>query len=283
MRRAVLWFACAVACAGPTTGCALFTAADTAAPTEWLRPTLPPLRSAADAVQLQVVFVERPADDPALQHLVWQEVDQVGATPPAVRSVLADNGGRVAQCGSNLPPTLQNLLGLSVEGSAARPADHSTTRSHQLSLPSGQDSEVLVNGPLEHCRVRFVLNGQQEILEFEQTRCVLRIKPIRLQDGWVKLEITPEIHHGESRLRHASTAEGWAFRPGQLTEVRHALKFQLTLNTGELALVGAGDGPTDTVGQRFFRHDQDGQARQRLLVIRVVHAGREPSDDPRQP
>lgn len=269
-------------CATPGVGCALFTVpAGTDHDTS--RPNLPPLRPALDAVQLQVVLIDRPEDDPTLQRLVWNEVDQVGATPPAVRTILADNGLRVGQCGANPPPSMQTLLGWATQRQSPLSTENSATSSYQLSLLSGQDSEVLVNGPFERSRVRFVLNGQEEWLEFEQTRCVLRIRPTRLEDGWVKLEITPEIHHGESRLRHAATGDGWTFRPGQLIEVRQALKFQLTLNTGEIALVGAGTGSPEALGSLFFRQEREGQLRQRLVVIRVADTGRAPSRDRSHP
>jgi len=283
VRPAVGLFACAFSCVTLTVGCALFLPPDVSTTVDAQRPLLPPLRPTPDAIQLQVLFVDRPVDDPVVTQLLWQEVDQVGAVPPAMRSVLKDNGLRVAQSGSNVPPTLQTLLGLASDISQVPPMDAATMSGRQLSLLSGQDSEIAVNDAQESCIVRFQLNGEQETLEFPQARCLLRVRPVRVQDGWVKLEFTPEIHHGDSRLRHTPGDEGWMFRGGQKVDVRHALKFQLTLNTGEMAIVGTAEGDDDTLGRRFFRHERDGQTQQRLLVVRISDAGRSNAAAPSHP
>lgn len=255
-------------------GCALFTPSDTSPAIETHRPLLPPLRAAAGAVQLQVIFVERPAEDPLVTQLVWQEVDEVGVAAPPLRAVLHENGLRIGQCGASVPPALQTLLGFVTEVSST---DTAAMSGRQLSLLSGQDTEVVVCDSLETCTVRYVLNAQEDAVEFQHARGLFRLRPVRLQDGWVRLEFTPEIHHGESRMRHTPTDEGWALRAGQKADVRYQLKFQVTLNSGEMVIVGASDSPADTLGQTFFRHEQSGRINQRLLVIRVADAGR---DDP---
>jgi hypothetical protein len=258
-------------------GCALFAPLESGESLTTSRPLLPPLRTAANAIQLQIIFVDRPADDPVLNQLVWQEVDQVGATPPALRTVLQDNGLRVAQSGASVPPTLQALLGLASE---AAPADAAAMSGRQLTLISGQASELVVRESLDTCTVRYVINSQEEAAEFQQARGLFRVCPVRLQDGWVRLEVTPEIHYGESRMRHTPTEEGWALKAGQNADARHALKFQVTLNSGEMLLVGAADAAPDTLGRRFFFHEQDGRMQQRLLVVRLADAGREVSAEP---
>jgi hypothetical protein len=274
MRPAVCAVACAFGCLSLGVGCALFAPSDGPAKVETSRPVLPPLRPAADAVQLQVLFVDRPADDPLVTHQLWQEVDQVGAAAPALRTVLHDNGLRVAQSGASLPPALQTLLGMKGETVPTGLTDSSTNMGRQISLRSGQDSEILVNETLPACQVRYRFSSGEDTVDFPPARCVLRVRPTRLQDGWVKLEFTPEVHYGDSLMRHTPTEEGWALRGGQKIEVRHALKFQLTLNSGEMAVVGLAAGEPDTLGQRFFQSEQDGRAQQRLLVVRLADAGR---------
>ena len=44
---------------------------------------LPPLRPARDALQIDVVFIERPLGDPLLGKTLWNDIDQVaGSTRP---------------------------------------------------------------------------------------------------------------------------------------------------------------------------------------------------------
>jgi hypothetical protein len=272
-RPAVFVCVCALASATLVAGCALFSPQDVATTIEAHRQLLPRLRPAPEAIQLQVVFIDRPADDPTLTQLLWQEVDEVGAVPPAVRSSLNENGLRVAQCGATVPPTLQTLLGLAGDQAPFPAADGSTFNGRQLSLMSGQEGEFVINDPLEACSVNIRINGQSDRMEFEHASCALKIRPVRLQDGWVRLEFAPEIRHGDSRMRHMPTDEGWALRGGQKVDARHALKFQVTLNSGEMAIVGAASG-SDTLGGQFLRRENEGQAQQRLFVIRVADVGR---------
>jgi hypothetical protein len=260
-------------------GCALFGPLEAGSQVTAQRPGLPPLRPGVDAIQLQVAFVDRPGDDPLATQRVWQEVDEVGAAPPAQRSVLHDNGMRVAQCGASVPPTLQTLLGLAEEVNPGEAA----TRSRQINLLSGQDSEVLICDQPKSCGVRFLLNDQDELVEFEQARALLRVRPVRLQDGWVRLEFTPEVHHGDAHMRHAATGEGWALRAGQKTDVRQPLKFQVTLNTGEMVVIGAVAGSAESLGQQFFRHEENGRIQQRLLVIRLADSGRAQRNSANEP
>jgi len=252
-----------------TVGCALFGPLDAESKVSTQRSVLPPLRPSADAVQLHVAFVDRPADDALASQRIWQELDEVGAVPPAQRAILHDNGLRVAQCGASVPPTVQTLLGLAEE---INPGD-AATRNRQLNVLSGQESELLICDQPKSCGVRFLLNGQDELMEFEQARAVLRVRPVRLQDGWVRLEFTPEIHHGDPHMRHAATGDGWALRGGQKTDIRQPLKFQVTLNTGEMVIIGAAAGSPESLGQQFFHHEAHDRMQQRLIVIRLADSG----------
>jgi len=262
-------------------GCALFSPFE-AQHVETNRPVLPPLRASTEAIQLQVYLVERPADDPLIHRLLWHEVDEVGATPPALRAVLQDNGLRVAQCGGNVPPSLQPLMSMNSAGSQ-NPGDSTVPSGRQLCLLSGQESEILVSEAQEELTVRFHLGGSDERIDVQQARGVLRVRPVRQRDGWVKLEFTPEIHYGEARMRHMPSDDGWRLKSGQKSDVRQALKFELTLNTGEMAIVSAADAAEDTLGQRFFRREQDGRVQQRLVIIRLTEAGRNPAPSPLDP
>lgn len=256
-------------------GCALFGPLDEhPVKVEANRPLLPAIRPAVDAVQLQIVFVERPLGDPLLNQLLWQELDLVGAAPPAMRAVLQDNGFRLGQAGSSPPPTLETLLGLKAEVADNLDGDERLMRGRRLGLRSGQETEVEINEQAADCVIRFRGDGKDDLQEYTQARCVLRLKPVRLQDGWVRIDLTPEVHHGDSRMRHTPTAEGWALRGGQNTDIRHALKFSVKLSTGEFAVIGCDVAEEDLAGRAFFTRTAENSSRmQRALVIRLADAG----------
>jgi len=66
-------------------GCSLFPAAELGKNVRLNRPSLPPIQTAADSVQLEVFFVDRPADDPLLGPSLWREIDQIAAIPAETR------------------------------------------------------------------------------------------------------------------------------------------------------------------------------------------------------
>jgi hypothetical protein len=270
--RAAVVLAVSTACT--LAGCSMFSAADLSLAVNTARPVLPPLKAPSDAVQLQIVFVERPCDDKLLNQIVWQQVDQVGALGPESRAILDDHGFRVGQCGAQPPPAVQTLLGLTAELVDEQLAGEHLMRGRRLGLRSGQDTEIQTGDYLRDCRVRYVDAGREEIVEYSQARCVLRLRPVRVQDGWVRVEITPEIHHGAAVMRHTPTEEGWALKGGQKTDARQALKFSVMLSTGELALISADPDREGTLGREFFCQEQpDGRRTQRLLAVRLADAG----------
>ncbi|MDZ4687539.1 MAG: hypothetical protein SH850_20910 [Planctomycetaceae bacterium] len=271
LRMAVVVAACATLV---TAGCTFFPAADLSLAVNSSRPVLPPIKPPNDAVQLQIVFVERPCDDTLINQLIWQQVDQVGALSPEARMMLHDHGFRVGQCGAQPPPAVQTLLGLSVELVDENVAGEHLMRGRRLGLRSGQDTEILTVDSHRDCTVRYLTTGQEEIVEYEQARSVLRLRPVRVQDGWVRVEFTPEIHHGAAQMRHTPTEEGWALKGGQKTDVRQSLKFSVTLNTGELAIISGDPTRDHSPGEEFFCQEQaDGRRTQRLLVVRLSDAG----------
>ena len=257
-----------------TVGCALFGSSEDALTQATRRGGLPVLRPASDAIQLQVVFIERPADDSLASQLVWQELDQIGALPPATRALLIDHGFRVGQTGASPPPALQTLLGLTEEITSNDADEERLMRGRRMGLRSGQETELLTNDSVAQCQMKFLSNGQEDVLDYQQARCIFRLKPVRQQDGWVRLDFTPEVHHGDARMRPTPNDEGWALRGGQKVDARHALKFSVTLSTGEFVVVGCDQSSKDTPGSRFFKRETEKAGEvQRLLVVRVADAG----------
>ncbi|MBI1347433.1 hypothetical protein GC163_14235 [bacterium] len=255
-------------------GCTLFSPFDlTPTDSSSQRSALPPLKAPADAIQLQIVFVERPIDDPLVSQLIWQDIDQVGAVPPAKRQVLEDNGLRVGQVGAHPPGSVQKLLGLTQELVDPTSSDQQFMRGRRLGLRSSQETEVQTIDALQEYTIHYQFAGQEEIVDYKQSRPIFKIKPVRIQEGWVRLEFTPEIHHGEGRMRPTPTNAGWELRGGQNTDARHALKFDVMLNNGEIAIV-SGDGlKPQSFGYRCFCQVADGRRTQRVLIIRLADAG----------
>lgn len=259
-------------------GCSLFAPVDLAQQMTAQRSVLPPIKAPADAVQLQIVFIERPPDDPLVGQLVWQELDQVGSLAPETRATLERNGLRVGQAGSHPPPTLQKLLGLKEQLVEADREDRQMMRGRRLGLKSAQDSEIQTQDAVRDCQIRYLVGDREELVDYTDSRPVLKIRPIRVQDGWIRLEMQPEIHHGMSRMRHTPTDEGWALRGGQKSDSRHALQFQAMLNNGEMVVISGDPERPESLGSRMFCTEVEGRKSLRMLVIRLANSGKSESD-----
>ena len=254
-------------------GCSLFPTGDAVSKAESRRLSLPPIRAAQNAIQLEVLFVERPADDPLLGPMLWREIDQIGAIPAETRELLQQNGFRVGHVGSSLPPTVQTLLGLVGAGDVGDNQNAKPLVGNRKILPPGIDTEVQTGEEREACQLKIVQGDRVKLHEYQFARSLFRMKSVRLQDGWVRIDFQPEIHHGENRVRHTPTDEGWAYRSRQNVDARHAHQFSLTMNVGEMAIITAAPDQPETMGDLFFCRDDRGIKKQRVLIVRVADAG----------
>lgn len=251
-------------------GCVLFPASSVTEAAPGQAGSLPNIQTSTDAIELELVFVERPAEDPLLGTSLWQDVDEVASAPVATRSSLAENGFRVGQVGSNPPAALQTLLGIAEEVGHNPVGGDKQLVGRRLVVRSGVETEVQTSPVYEKSHVVIVDGEVTEEHDYQNVRCVLRVKATRLQDGWVKLDFTPEIHHGEMRMRHCPTDTGWELKNGQQVETRYGNRFSVTLNIGELAVVSSEKHASETMGDWFFQTHRNGRTSQRLLLVRLA-------------
>lgn len=112
----------------------------------------------------------------------------------------------------------------------------------------------------------------------ETVRCVYKVTAQRVQDGWVKLEFLPQVHHGVAGPILRAGENQFEMRHSQRVEEYPQLQFSLTLALGEMVVL-TGDNATQTsLGRLFYFGPEDEPKSQRLLVIRLANMGR--VDDP---
>jgi hypothetical protein len=254
-------------------GCTLFPGSNPATSFGAKHPVLPPIQTAPEAVQLEVFFLERPAEDQLLANGIWKEVDQIGALPAETREILRDNGFRLGHVSSNPPPSVQKLLGMVAEFQADADENTKPLMGRRQFLSPGVETEIPTGVVHDQCDFVVREAGRTKRLEYDQVSCVLRMKARRLEDGWVRVDFQPEIHHGEKRMRTMAAEEGWMFRGGQEIDVRQAQRFSLTMTVGELAIITASPDEAGSLGDGFFCHEDRGLKKQRVLIIRIVDAG----------
>ena len=71
---------------------------------------LPAIQPPPGSMQLDMAYIEWPADDPQLGQQLWRHVDEVGPVDTETRTRLRQYGFRVGIVGTNPPVALQRML-----------------------------------------------------------------------------------------------------------------------------------------------------------------------------
>jgi hypothetical protein len=258
-------------------GCSLFPTNQTSTIQSSGRPLLPPIQAAPDSIQLEVFLIERPAEDHLLTTGIWKEVDQLGALNSDTREILRENGFRVGNVSSNPPPSVQKLLGMAAEIPADSAENARPILGRRQFLAPGVETEIPTGIVHQNSEFHLHEGSQSKTVTYENVRGVLRMKANRLQEGWIRVDFQPEIHHGDQQVRHSAAADGLELRLSQKIDVRYAQRFSLKMNVGELALITSMSDNEGTLGEGFFCHEDRGLKKQRVLIVRIVDSGQQAS------
>lgn len=231
---------------------------------------LPTLKAPRDSVELDIVFVDRPVTDPLLGKTLWREVDQVGILSAEQRAAIREAGILVGHVGTSPPEALQSLLNLTDEETERHRREANgipKTAARRVALPPGTDTEIWSNEAVA-LRVISLLPGKPQ--EFTNARGLLRLRAERSQDGWARLDVTPELHHGQISTRPFAAATGWIYRTTQEVIPCFAQQFSASLNVGEMLLVTCDRERPGTLGQTLFQFEDSTGIKQRLVVVRLA-------------
>ena len=228
---------------------------------------LPPLTAPPDAVQLQLVFIERPVNDPLLGGCLWDELDQLAGVPHDRRLSLLENGFRYGMSGSQPPPTLSELLKVGLAGEYDDPAGF--VNNHQVAMRDGASTDAMVTHEPTDWTVDLVRGGRPQQRVFEDARGFLRIEVAEVQDGWVEVRVSPEVHHGALAVRHEAGDDGWSLSQTCEIEPVPETSFTVHMNVNEMLVMSAADASGARAGNRFFRREDDGRLMQRVFVLRA--------------
>jgi hypothetical protein len=234
---------------------------------------------APDALRLEYVLIERPANDPLIGSELWDELAEMGVVDHTVRSTLNANGIRVGIASTSPPQALQKLLGDAKEIIDDQLSKDALRRHGQmLLLPTGSETEAQTSDYIDSYSLAVNIDGKPVQKTFERARGIFRVTASSKQDGWATFEFMPEIRYGAMLTRPVAGEAGWKqFETGQSVQKLYDQKFELKLVEGEAAVVTAvGDGH-DNAGELFFRTTEDGVPKQRLLVVRLLRTGEKPT------
>lgn len=243
---------------------------------------LPPLQAAPDAIQLEVILVERPVGDRLIGDALWKDVNEILDIHPEAQHDLQRNGFRIGVIGSHPPEALETLLGLKSNfGGKQLKDDEKKVQGNRFFVRSGWTTEINVSRDLvPECELTQFASHKSEKGETKRYKLAsfwYQMTATRDPSGWIRLDFVPEIRYGERQMRPDPADDRWELTARQRSERLHSLKFSMMLNIGDIAIVTGRDHLVGTVGYRFFLGPDGDDDHQRLLLVRFAHMGNESS------
>ena len=252
------------------------------------KPVLPP-----DSVVLEVFFVRMPLDDPRLGP-IWAEIDEQPFDAD-LRRRLAESGFRAGVIKGQLPTELQQLIAgpdpssAKTEKNVADPLNppeqsppqpeaatvvdlqnESPVRRQQLPLRAGWRSLVLASGVYDSWPLLEKEGDQLRGRPYAKAQGVFGVKSFPQPDGRVRLELLPELHHGDPKVGYTYEQGVLRFDTGRAKKVFDDLALSVTLSPGEMVVLGRLPEHPGSVGHYFFTEQWAGALAQKLLLVRLA-------------
>jgi hypothetical protein len=236
---------------------------------------LPPARMAPDAVVLELAFVRLPVADRASYDAIWSQVDEQHFAPE-LRMELAANGLRAGVLGQQLPTELRAVLDAAAGQLEERAEDIETNdtqtnlKHRRIQCRTGKRAKIVVSRTRPSMSFLTLDEGRVHGSVLEDAQCLLALKPYAQGDGRVRLDITPEVEHGELRSGYASAGQGsLMMRQGRERVILERLRTVATLSAGQV-LVVSNTPDIKGVGEHFFSETAGGRAERTLVLLRVA-------------
>lgn len=238
-----------------------------------------------DQTQLEILFVRIPQQDYEVAQDLWDEVDE-HAVPADLRRELGQNGFRAGVVESQLPPQIAAILenAVSVEangsssGETASGEPVGSTR-RQMMLRRGQRGELIASSvqPVFHVLQR--VRGEAEGRSYQNGQGIFSIKATPTDDDRVKLQLTPEVHHGEFRNAIVQGDGMFRFDTSRPKQLFDPLRIEADLSSGQIIVIGAKPARTGSLGYRFFNEQTADKSISKLLLIHVNNIGQKDESD----
>jgi hypothetical protein len=246
-----------------------------------------PLRAAqgsADGLRFEVYWANLPPEAEAGdQANLWRFV-QEERLDGALRVRLRRNGLRAGIVGGVPPQEIVSLLdprpGRANGANGADSDDETVTR---LDAPTGVTKQEMTVRPGEPAQVNAseVVPAATLLLadekgpwgeSFDRVQGVYRVGVERQTGGGWTVSLSPELHHGEPRMRWASDGSGVITRPKATRDERPfpELRIEAPLVVGEMLVVTSLPDCDSRLGGFFHRADSDAPGVRKAIVVRLV-------------
>lgn len=232
---------------------------------------LPPARLPADAVVVDVAFIRLPVLDSKTYDEIWLAADEQ-PIPPEARRELAANGLRAGIFGQHLPHQIQELLEAPPSAidnlTDGMLADVSLSGARQhLPLRAGHRS-IIKAAPIQPSLAVLISEaGTVRGHQLTDACCIFSLKAHPQGDGRAKLDLTPEIEHGQTKSRWVGTEGVMVPLSGQERLLLDRLRFDCLLAPGQSLIVSTTP-EVKGLGEHFFAQTLAGAVQRRALLLR---------------
>jgi hypothetical protein len=268
------------------TGCHMFPNKELAGSRSPLKPAQP----SPESVALEIIWARFPANDPVLDDAAWREIDE---TPiePAVRRELVNNGIRAGIISGSVPAAIDRVLH---RGETKDTHAIEDSKASAMKQTSDLITEPIIHGHVRHIprnqryevqaseiypSLPLLVSGSSELAghTYEKAQAIYALRVDPKSDRTAILEITPELHYGDAKLRFTGGDDG-ILRQAPLRErkVFDRLRASVKLAPSEMLVLMSLPDAGSRLGHYFHTVDSADGPQQKLVLIRLAEVP--PSD-----
>jgi hypothetical protein len=240
----------------------------------------------ADSVVLEIYSARFNFNDPKYNESLWRQVDEQ-PFPPDLRRTLGEYGFRAGVLQGQIPVELQELMtpssgapsqaqeqtkspSQSLEEVVVDFEAESPVRRRILQLRAAKRGEILASGVYESLPLLENEGGQLRGKPYARGQGLLSVKSFPQPDGRVRLDLLPELHHGDPKISYVGNPGIIRVETGRAKKIFEQLALSATLSPGEMLLVTSLPSRPGSLGHYFFTEQTSGALQQKLLLIRLA-------------
>jgi hypothetical protein len=224
---------------------------------------------------LEVTFIRWPAGEEAVHGDIWDHVDEQ-PLPPELRRRLAANGLRCGLAGMRLPDAVVQRLAnrgaaAGGDGSPTNGSDpaYSPMQQRRLQSRSGHRSEIVTSRSYDELPVIVEDEGRVQGQWYQQAQCLLSVKTYPLDDGRLRVVLTPELQYGQPQQRWVGGDGGFRLEAGRDRKTFGQLRIETHMALGQSLLMSCTP-EVKGLGRHFFTEHDAGAPWHKLLLIRLA-------------
>jgi hypothetical protein len=252
-----------------------------------------------DGVALEIIWARFKQNDPALNDTVWSQIDET-QLPTEVRRELVSNGFRAGVLSGAPPSAIARVINLknnkSMKGpiksadevNSEPPSDDDaqdvmtepTVKHRMLQIRRGHRAEIQASEVLDS--VPLLVNNGRELggRTYRDAQAIYALRVDPQPDQTVVIELTPELHHGQSRVRWTGGEDGILRQaPARDREVFDAMRMNVRLAPGEMLVLMSLPDAGSRLGHYFHTVESADGPQQKLVLIRLAQVPRSDTFD----